>query len=150
MQPTRPNFSSTELVDMISRGGVNRLHRSTSLLASDIREFRKDRNLAQLLSGLDEILQGGKMLEREDEEWLIQNRLPLTVSESKDHDLQFTYGCVVDCIWHHRSSHDTKFKPKHRLSVIIKAFGWRRCYIRSIFFRFSHFPNLSERKHPCS
>lgn len=86
MQPTRGNFSSIELVDMISRGGVNRLHRSTSLLASDIREFRKDRNLAQLLSGLDEILQGGKMLEREDEEWLVQNGLPLTVSNIADYN----------------------------------------------------------------
>jgi hypothetical protein len=65
---------------MIARGGVNRLHRSTSHLTSDVREFRKDRNLLRLLSGLDEILQCGKMLDREDEEWLTGNGLPLSVN----------------------------------------------------------------------
>lgn len=80
MEPTRPDYPSSEVLDMIARGGVNRLHRSISHLASDIREFRKDRNTLSLLSGLDEIMQCGNMLDREDEEWLTGNGLPLSVN----------------------------------------------------------------------
>jgi hypothetical protein len=65
---------------MITRGGVNRLHRSTTFLSSHIKEFRKNRNLLQLLSGLDEIVPGGRMLGKEDEDWLTGNNLPLRVS----------------------------------------------------------------------
>jgi len=61
------------LADMIVRGGVNRLHRTTSHLAGHIREAKRDRNLMQMLAGLDEIVQNGKSLGREDEEWLAMN-----------------------------------------------------------------------------
>jgi hypothetical protein len=65
---------------MIVRGGVNRLHRTTSHLAGHIREAKRDRNLMQMLAGLDEIVQNGKSLGREDEEWLAMNGISVFVS----------------------------------------------------------------------
>jgi hypothetical protein len=80
VQPTRPDFTPVELVDMVTRGGVNRLHRTSSHLASIIREAKKTRNVAHLLAGLEEIVQTKGMLKREDEEWLVNSGISVSVS----------------------------------------------------------------------
>ncbi|KAJ8453584.1 hypothetical protein ONZ45_g19656 [Pleurotus djamor] len=75
--PTTLGFSSEELVDMITRCGLNRLNQFATYLTIHLKNSRRDPKLLSLLSQLDEILYTGLPLAREEEDWAYQNQLNL-------------------------------------------------------------------------
>ncbi|KAG6828193.1 hypothetical protein H0H92_008812 [Tricholoma furcatifolium] len=77
IQPTAILFSSTELIDMIQLGGLNRLNQFATFLSNHLKIARQDPKLLTLLQGLDELLYTGLPLPREDEEWAYKNGLKL-------------------------------------------------------------------------
>jgi hypothetical protein len=79
IQPTRINFSSDELVDMINRCGLNRLNQFAAFLSSHLRNSRIDCTLLAKLQGLDEVLYSGLPLSRDDKEWAMRNGIKLKV-----------------------------------------------------------------------
>ena len=79
VQPAKRNFSSVELGDMIHRAGVNKLHTTAAQISAHIRDLKHNANLLHRIIGLDEIIHHTP-LNREDEEWLVQNRIPVSVS----------------------------------------------------------------------
>ena len=78
-QPTRLDFCSAELGDMIQRAGVNKLHTTSARISVHIRDFGHNLNLLHSARRLDEITHYTP-LDREDEEWLVQNRIAFSVS----------------------------------------------------------------------
>lgn len=58
---------------------MNKLHTTSAQITIHIRDFRHDANLLHNVKGLDEITHHTP-LSREDEEWLIQNRMVFSVS----------------------------------------------------------------------
>lgn len=78
-QPTRRDFCSVELGDMVRRAGVNKLHATAAQISIHIGDFRHDPNILHSVKGLDEIAHHTP-LNREDEEWLVQNRITFSVS----------------------------------------------------------------------
>lgn len=77
IKPTTIDFSSDELVAMISRCNLNRLNQFASFLAKHLRRSQQDPKLLGLLQGLDEVVHSGLPLAREEEEWAIRNGVPL-------------------------------------------------------------------------
>ena len=84
--PTKINFSSEELVDMIFRCGLNRLHQFASFLSVHIRHSRHNPKLLAYLQNLDIIITSGLPLPQEDEEFAYQNKLNLVVSDTINYD----------------------------------------------------------------
>jgi hypothetical protein len=78
-QPTRRDFCSVELGDMVHRAGVNKLHTTAAQISVHVRDFKHDANLLHRVRGLDEIIHHTP-LNREDEEWLVQHRMTFSVS----------------------------------------------------------------------
>lgn len=78
IQPTKITFSPTELIDMITRCGLNRLNQFATFLSTQLRASRNDHKLLNLLQGLDDILYSGLALPHEDEQWALQHGLRLT------------------------------------------------------------------------
>jgi len=78
IQPTTIAFSVVEFIDMIQRCQLNRLNQFAAFLALRLREAKKDAKILSLLTGLDEVLYSGMPLGREEEEFAIQNNIPLT------------------------------------------------------------------------
>ncbi|KAF9653331.1 acetyl-CoA synthetase-like protein [Thelephora ganbajun] len=76
-QPTRRDFCSVELGDMIQRAGVNKLHTTATQISVHIRDFRHNPNILHGVRGLEDITHHAP-LNREDEEWLVQNRIPFS------------------------------------------------------------------------
>ena len=64
---------------MVRRAGVNKLHATAAQISVHIGDFRHDPNILHTIKGLDEIAHHTP-LSREDEEWLIQNRITFSVS----------------------------------------------------------------------
>ena len=79
VQPTRGDFSTVELGDMVQRAGVNKLHTAAARISVHIGDFRHDANLLRNIRRLDEITHYTP-LNREDEEWLAQHRFTFSVS----------------------------------------------------------------------
>ena len=79
IQPTAIAFSSDELVDMISRCGLNRLNQFAGFLVSHLRHAQADPKFHSILQGLEEILYSGMPLPQADERWALQNGIPLIV-----------------------------------------------------------------------
>ncbi|KAL1665529.1 hypothetical protein GGF50DRAFT_52504 [Schizophyllum commune] len=77
IQPTAIAFSSDELVDMISRCGLNRLNQFAGFLVSHLRHAQADPKFHSILQGLEEILYSGMPLPQADERWALQNGIPL-------------------------------------------------------------------------
>ncbi|KAF8922429.1 hypothetical protein CPB85DRAFT_1267537 [Mucidula mucida] len=77
IQPSIIAFSSTELVDMVHRCGLNRLRQFAAFLAMQIRSAQKDPKFLSVLVGLDEVLFTGMPLPRDEEEWAYGNNVPL-------------------------------------------------------------------------
>ncbi|KIL70723.1 hypothetical protein M378DRAFT_66741 [Amanita muscaria Koide BX008] len=77
IQPTKINFSSEELVDMIERCGLNRLNQFATFLSNHLRNSRNDRKLLSKLQGLEEVVFTGLPLPRDDEEWAMKNGVQL-------------------------------------------------------------------------
>ena len=80
IQPTKIAFSSEELVDMITRCGLNRLHQFATFLSTHLRHARHNPKLLAYLQSLDTILYSGLPLPQEDEDFAYQNKLKLVVS----------------------------------------------------------------------
>lgn len=64
---------------MVQRAGANKLHTTAAQVSVHIRDFRHDANILHSVKGLDEIIHHTP-LSREDEEWLVQNRMAFSVS----------------------------------------------------------------------
>ncbi|THH07614.1 hypothetical protein EW145_g3248 [Phellinidium pouzarii] len=77
IQPSKINFSSDELVDMINRCNLNRLHQFATFLSVHIRYARQNPKLLVFMQSLDTILYSGLPLPQEDEEFGYQNKLNL-------------------------------------------------------------------------
>lgn len=77
IKPTKINFSSEELVDMIFRCDLNRLHQFASFLSVHIRHARQNPKLLAYLQSMDIIITSGLPLPQEDEEFAYQNKLNL-------------------------------------------------------------------------
>ncbi|KAG5220182.1 amp- ligase [Salix suchowensis] len=75
--PTVLAFPSEELVDMITRCGLNRLNQFATYLSIHLKNSRRDAKLLSLLAQLDEILYTGLPLNRDEEAWAYQNNLNL-------------------------------------------------------------------------
>lgn len=80
VQPSKINFSSEELTDMIERCNLNRLNQFAAFLSVHLQNSRKDNKLLAKLQGLDEVLYSGLPLPRDDEEWAMKNGIKLKVS----------------------------------------------------------------------
>lgn len=77
IQPTKITFSSNELVDMITRCGLNRLNQFSTFLTTHLKHARQDPKLLGLLRNLDEVLYSGLMLAPEHEAWAYANGIKL-------------------------------------------------------------------------
>ncbi|KAK2461831.1 hypothetical protein APHAL10511_006294 [Amanita phalloides] len=77
IQPSKIDFSSEELLDMIERCGLNRLNQFSTFLSTHFRNARKDNKLLVKLQGLDEALYCGLSLPRDDEEWAMKNSIKI-------------------------------------------------------------------------
>ena len=87
---------------MVQRAGVNKLHTTAAQISVHVRDFKHSANLLRTVKGLDEIIHHTP-LNREDEEWLVQNRMAFSVSNRalsfflfssrlRASSLQCTYG----------------------------------------------------------
>ncbi|TRM65683.1 hypothetical protein BD626DRAFT_485538 [Schizophyllum amplum] len=77
IQPRVIGFSSEELLDMISRCGLNRLNQFAGFLAGHLRHAQADPKFHAVLRGFDEILYSGMPLPRAEEQFALQSGLPL-------------------------------------------------------------------------
>lgn len=77
IQPTKIAFSSEELVDMITRCGLNRLNQFATFLATHLKQSRQDPKLLALLQGLDEVLYSGLALSTDEENWAYEKGINL-------------------------------------------------------------------------
>ncbi|KAF8640839.1 hypothetical protein AX17_000488 [Amanita inopinata Kibby_2008] len=77
VQPSRINFSSEELIDMIERCNLNRLNQFSTFLALHLRNSRNDCELLSKLQGLDQVLYSGLPLSRDEEEWAMKKGIKL-------------------------------------------------------------------------
>ncbi|KAG6832439.1 hypothetical protein H0H92_001485 [Tricholoma furcatifolium] len=77
IQPTEINFSSEELMHMITSGGLNRLNQFSAFLANHIRRARNDAKLLSMLVSLEEVLYSGLPLPADEEEWAFRNGIAL-------------------------------------------------------------------------
>ena len=80
IQPTTLAFSSKELLDMITRCGLNRLKQFATFLGHHLRNSKTNPKLLQALAQLDEALYSGLALGREEEAWAFQNGINLRAS----------------------------------------------------------------------
>ncbi|THH30086.1 hypothetical protein EUX98_g4130 [Antrodiella citrinella] len=67
VQATSQGFSSSELMDMVTRCGLNRMNQFPSFLTVHLRASRQNPKLLAMLQGLDEIFYSGMPLSQEDE-----------------------------------------------------------------------------------
>ena len=80
IQPTKIDFSSEELCDMIYRCGLNKLNQFAAFLAIHFRHARENPKLLDLLRNLDQVTFTGLPLEREEEDFALQKKIRLVVS----------------------------------------------------------------------
>jgi hypothetical protein len=81
IQPTSVAFSSEELLDMITRCGLNRLKQFATFLGHHLRNSKTNSKLLRALVQLDEVQSSGLALGREEEEWAVENGVNLEVSK---------------------------------------------------------------------
>ena len=79
IQPTSLAFSSEELLDMITRCGLNRINQFATFLGHHLRNSKTNPRLLQALIQLDEIHSTGLALGREEEAWAVQNDINIQV-----------------------------------------------------------------------
>lgn len=80
IQPTSLAFTSEELLDMITRCGLNRLKQFATFLGHHLRASKTNPRLLQALVQLDRVGYGGIALGREEEAWALQNGINLLVN----------------------------------------------------------------------
>lgn len=78
IQPSQIAFSSDELVDMVLRCNLNRLHQFATFLGIHLRNSRLNPKLVAILQSMDQVLYSGLPLPREEEQWAIKSGLRLT------------------------------------------------------------------------
>ena len=84
-------FSSEELLDMITRCGLNRFNQISTFLARHLRNSKTNPELLQALARFDEIIYAGAELGREEEAWALQNGVKLRVKS-----LSYYISAAVD------------------------------------------------------
>ncbi|KAH8102493.1 acetyl-CoA synthetase-like protein [Cristinia sonorae] len=77
VQATSQGFSSSELMDMVTRCGLNRMNQFPSFLTAHLKASRQNPKLLAMLQGLDEIFYSGMPLSQEDEEWVHRHGISL-------------------------------------------------------------------------
>ncbi|TFK18941.1 acetyl-CoA synthetase-like protein [Coprinopsis marcescibilis] len=77
IQPTKLDYSSEELIDMITRCGLNRLNAFGSWLGMHLRNARQDPKLLNLLVNLDDVIYSGLALPRDEEQLAYKNGIKL-------------------------------------------------------------------------
>lgn len=70
IQATSQAFSSSELMDMVTRCGLNRMNQFPSFLTVHLKASRQNPKLLAMLKGFDEIFYSGMPLSQDDEEWI--------------------------------------------------------------------------------
>jgi acyl-coenzyme A synthetase/AMP-(fatty) acid ligase len=76
--PTRIDFDSSELLNMIHHAGLNRINAFPTFLCTHLRNARHNPKLLAALKGLDDILYSGLELPQEDDSWCRANGLKFT------------------------------------------------------------------------
>jgi len=163
VQPVKRDFCSVELGDMVQRAGVNKLHITAAQVSVHIRDFKHDANLLRSIRGLDEIIHHTP-LNREDEEWLVQNRMAFSVS---DHSLLFfffsfpSHSPLVSLanffapvhVWYHRGAADLEVSAGFTNTFVDLHATDRQpiCRVCSHFILFVHPPivRLQEHQREC-
>ncbi|KZT05761.1 putative amp-CoA ligase [Laetiporus sulphureus 93-53] len=79
VQPSSPTFSTDELLAMVKKCGLNRIATYAPFLVQHIRRAKQDMDVLETLKGLRQILHTGVALNREEEKWAYEQRLPMTV-----------------------------------------------------------------------
>ncbi|KAF7329498.1 AMP-binding domain-containing protein [Mycena kentingensis (nom. inval.)] len=77
IQPTRPGFSSAELVRMHDDCGLNRLHQYPQHLSKHLRGSRTDADVLRVLQSLDDVRYSAMPLDKEDDKWAFENGVML-------------------------------------------------------------------------
>ncbi|PSR75926.1 hypothetical protein PHLCEN_2v8840 [Hermanssonia centrifuga] len=77
VQPTKIAFSSDELIDMVTRCGLNRLNQFATFLATQLRNSHHNPKLLGVLQNLDEVVYSGLMLPPDDERWAYDKEILL-------------------------------------------------------------------------
>ncbi|KZT30502.1 acetyl-CoA synthetase-like protein [Neolentinus lepideus HHB14362 ss-1] len=77
IQPTKISFSSEELVDMVLRCNLNRLHQFATFLGIHLRNSRLNPKLVAILRSMDQVVYSGLPLPREEEDWALNSGLRL-------------------------------------------------------------------------
>lgn len=92
IQPSKIQFSPDELIDMVNRCSLNRLHQFGSFLSSHLRIARHSPKFLAYLKSMDTVVTTGLPLPQEDEDFAYQNNLKLLVSLIRPHlsHLMFT------------------------------------------------------------
>ena len=80
LQPTKINFSTEELVDMIKRCRLNRLHQFAAFLSVHLRHAAQNQKVLVLLKSLDIVYSSGMPMPKDDEEFAYRAGVPLIVS----------------------------------------------------------------------
>jgi len=80
VQCSSMDFSTDELLAMITQCSLNRVLLYATFLSTHIRNAQKDRKVLQAMQGLRQILHTGVAFNRDDEEWAFAHNLPLTTS----------------------------------------------------------------------
>lgn len=88
IQPTKITFSVDELLDMVIRCRMNRLHQFAAFLAVNIRAARQDPKVLSVLQSLDHIVYSGLPLPQDDEAWGYSQGLPLYVRTFSCHPIR--------------------------------------------------------------
>lgn len=80
VQPTRLDFSSDELKDMVKRCNLRMLLQFPSYFAAHVKRARTDPELLQILRDLEGIYLGGMALTEDDLAWCVHKGLPLVLA----------------------------------------------------------------------
>jgi hypothetical protein len=81
IQPTTINFPTQELVDMIKRCHLNRLHQFAAFLSVHLRHAAQNPKVLALLRSLDIVYSSGMPIPKDDEEFAYRAGIPLIVSD---------------------------------------------------------------------
>jgi len=80
VQTSKPNFDAVEFIAMVTKTGLNALFLHAPRLSKLIKMAREDRGVLKALLSIEQICYTGAALYPEEEGWIIENRLPVTVS----------------------------------------------------------------------
>lgn len=82
IQPSKIDFSSSELVDMIRRCGLNQLKQFPTFLAVHLRNARENPKLLAMLRSLQRVTYSGLPLPKEEEDFASRQGIRIVVSKT--------------------------------------------------------------------